>query len=84
MNYGIYSVRDAKADAFHPPMYLQNDDMAIRAFGSMTRDENSLIHLYPEDYALWHLGTFDDGTGELGGNASCVITGVELLRSRQS
>lgn len=63
MNMGIYSIYDDKAQIFATPFYMHNDAMATRAFVNLVQDENSTVSRNPEDYRLYHLGTFNDQDG---------------------
>lgn len=61
----LYSVRDSKADAFGVPFTAVNDQVATRMFEQLTNDEASTIYSYPEDYALYKIGSFNTQHGEL-------------------
>lgn len=63
MKLKMYSLRDAKADIFHPPFYKKTHGEAERDFTELTRDEKSMISKYPEDYDLFYCGEYDDQTG---------------------
>lgn len=65
MQYQIIAVRDIKANCFRfIPLYVHHLGAAIRDFGDQCRDEKSELSKHPEDYELYHLGTWDDSTGE--------------------
>lgn len=61
----IFSVRDAKAETYMTPFFLRNTAMAIRSFTDAVLDESTPIGKYPEDYALFEIGGFDEFTGEV-------------------
>jgi len=61
----IYSIHDSKAEAYLPPFYLHNKNMAIRSFRDCVTDEGHTFNRHPEDYSLWEIGEFDDATGEI-------------------
>lgn len=61
----IYSVFDSKAAIFSPPFYMSNNAMAIRSFGEIVEDKNTMVARHPEDFSLYMLGAFDDETGNL-------------------
>lgn len=65
MKLGIYAVQDRKAGTFARPFTIQNDAMAVRAFVAAKQDPSSELSKYPEDFALYYLGTFDDDTGTI-------------------
>lgn len=65
LEYAIVSVRDAKADAFGRPVFSATVASAVRNFTSEVNrasDENAM-NRYPEDFALYDLGFFDDTAG---------------------
>jgi len=60
METGIYSVYDSKAEAFLPPFFMRNAQMAIRAFAASVATEGSDFDRFSEDFALFELGSFSD------------------------
>lgn len=59
----IYSIKDVKA-GFMNPIYLQNDEIAIRSIKKAANDvQPNAVNDFPEDKELWYLGTFDEDTG---------------------
>ena len=59
----IYSIKDVKA-GFMNPIYLQNDEIAIRSIKKAANDiQPNAVNDFPEDKELWCLGTFDEDTG---------------------
>ena len=59
----IYSIKDTKA-GFMNPIYLQNDEIAIRSIKKAANDvQPNAVNDFPEDKELWCLGTFDEDTG---------------------
>lgn len=63
MQLKMYSIRDAKAEAFNPPFYKKTHGEAERDFTELTKSPDSMVHKYPEDYDLYYCGTYDDQTG---------------------
>lgn len=65
MKLNIYSIKDTKV-GYMSPLYLQNDGVAVREFANLAqKKEPNIINTNPEDKELWHLGDFDDQTGEI-------------------
>ncbi len=60
MKFEIVCVRDIVANCYSHPQFVPNLGSAIRAFGDQCRDKNTQIGAHPEDYELYHLGTYDD------------------------
>lgn len=63
MKLHLFSVRDAKAEAFIPPFVLPNEAMAVREFTGCVNDRQHAFSRNAEDYSLYEVGTFDDQTG---------------------
>lgn len=64
MIHKVFTVYDTKAQAHLQPFFSQNKATAIRAIQSAFRDPQHQFTLYPQDYILFDLGSFDDATGE--------------------
>lgn len=70
MSLGLYAVKDVKA-CYQPQVYVfANDDVAKRFFYQLYRDAvdrepNSPLAAYPEDFNLYHIGSFDTDLGEV-------------------
>lgn len=62
MIYEMYSIRDTMT-GFQQPMMMPNDNVAKRAFLHGLADTNEWP--YTENYELYHVGTFDDQTGQI-------------------
>jgi len=65
MKINVYAIKDAKAGIFHPPFFSQNHATATRSANHSARDAHSLSNSHPEDFAIYHIGTFDDESGKL-------------------
>lgn len=63
MKLQLFSIRDAKAGVFHRPFYKPNAAEAERDFATGVNDQKSTMFLYPEDFDLYYLGTYDEETG---------------------
>lgn len=61
MKLAIYSIRDNKAEAYLRPFFERTNDTAIRAVKTAMQTDFG----YPEDYALYSIGIFDDNNGQL-------------------
>lgn len=55
----IYSIYDVKAETYNTPFFMPNEAMALRAFKDAIQDKNHEFSRNPEDYSLFHLGSFD-------------------------
>lgn len=67
MTLQVYAIWDTKTRAHHPPFYTQRHMQAVRFFERLIKErgptENE-VATWPEDFALMHLGTWDDETGQ--------------------
>lgn len=61
----VYAVKDIKSGLFASPHHLTSDGVAIRSFSMACENKESQINKFPEDYSLYHLGTFNIETGLL-------------------
>lgn len=63
----IYSIRDDKANAHLAPFMLPTSGIAERTFADCVNDPEHSFSKHPDDYTLFHHGTFSvlDGTFEL-------------------
>lgn len=56
----MFTIYDSKAQAYLPPFFLHAEQIAMRTFGDCVNDPKHQFGLHPEDYTLWHIGSFDD------------------------
>jgi len=61
----IVSIFDQATQAYSRPVFVQSTGVAIRSFSDeVNRDDpNNEMKRHPSDFALFHLGEFDDSTG---------------------
>lgn len=79
----IYSIFDASVQSYFQPFCFTMDTEAMRAFEGAIREKNSNLHMFPQDFALYRIGTFDPETGKLDSiqEPVRVITATEIKRS---
>lgn len=58
-----FSIRDQKGEIFHTPFFKHTIGEAERDFSSLVRDDKSQVSKFPEDFDLYHVGSYDDQTG---------------------
>lgn len=56
----MLSVFDSKARAYARPFFVAHNDVGIRAFKAQANNPETEMYAGPEDFSLWHLGTFND------------------------
>ena len=59
-----YTIFDTALQAYHQDYSLETEALALRQFADMANEETSIAK-NPEDYSLWHIGTFETTTGQL-------------------
>lgn len=65
MKLQMYVIFDSKALVYNRPFYLPNDDVALRTAKDLRQDPNSEAFKNPEDYTLFHIGSYDDENAEI-------------------
>lgn len=85
MKLKVFSVRDAKAEAFLQPYFCPTKGQAIRGFTDAVNDSQHPMNKHPEDYALFEIGEFDDSNGSLTMHQQPIPLGLalEVLQVKQ-
>lgn len=62
MKYEVLCVFDAAVGAFMRPIFTQSVGQAVRSFSDEVNrvDDANTMRSHPNDFALWHLGSFED------------------------
>lgn len=84
---GLYVVRDTLADEYvGQPLFFSHDAAAIRFFGDAVADPKTSLNKYPNDHALWRIGSVDSDTGAFvsTGDPVVVITGAVVVAVREA
>lgn len=64
MEFELYSIYDAQAQTYTPPMAQPNDAVAMRAFEHEAMNSQSLWNSHPQDFVMYKVGLFYANTGE--------------------
>jgi len=64
MIHNVFTIFDAKAEAYLPPFILPKTSMAKRTFSDCVNSADHQFGAHPEDYTLFTIGTFDDETAQ--------------------
>lgn len=84
MIYKIFSVWDAKTEAYMQPFFSPTIGSGIRAFTDASQDPGSLLAKHPGDFSLHCIGQFDDGTGTLTDeNPQALGSGADYMEAAQ-
>lgn len=65
MKLEIFAVRDRQLDAYMQPWTAQSIGQAARIFTDEVNNKEGQIFKHAGDYDLYHMGTFDQHTGNL-------------------
>jgi len=63
MKEECFSVYDAAARRYLQPFFAPTIEVALRMFRTVVNTGEHQFNKFPEDYVLFHLGTFDGETG---------------------
>lgn len=61
----VFSVYDNKAGTYSRPMFARMQGEMLRSFTTIANDKKHPVGMYPEDYTLYEIGTFDEQNGEI-------------------
>ena len=91
MIHNVFTIYDAKAEAYLPPFILPKISMAKRTFSDCVNSQDHQFAAHPGDYTLFTIGTFNDETAQynllltpesLGLGLEYVIDSSELETSK--
>lgn len=78
-NIGVYAIYDSKGESYSNLLLFANEALAVRSFKDSVNNVESVMFNNPEDFTLFHVGTWDMGNGKLVGcDKSSVKNGVEV------
>lgn len=64
MKYGVYACKDELV-GYDRPLIFDNDNVAIRNFGTALEDPDAYFSKFPADFSLWRIANYDSDTGVL-------------------
>lgn len=80
MKVKLYAVYDSASGVYDGPIPGKADGQMIRQFSDMAINADHAIGKHPEDFSLWAVGNWNDGTGELEEIINTkLITGIEAV-----
>lgn len=81
MTLKIYAIKDTKV-GFMQPFYQTNNAVAIRSFtNAVNAEQTNNINQNIDDMELWHLGEFNDDTGEIKSDIQYLCKANDVKRS---
>lgn len=78
MELKVFTVYDSKTEAYLQPFFMQSKGAAIRAFIDALRDPNHQFAKHAEDYTLFEVGSYDDGSARFTSLVTPVSLGTAL------
>ncbi|WNK14108.1 MAG: nonstructural protein [Microvirus sp.] len=80
MTTGIYAIKDTLADTIIGGLHLfKHDAAAIRFFGDVASEKNTIVNKHVSDHELVHLGSLDETSGSLVADHRVIMTGAAWL-----
>lgn len=76
INQKIFSVRDSKSETYSTPWFQPTTASGIRLFSRMAQEPQSMIHVCPNDFALFELGEVNLETAQFNMLAQPVNLGL--------
>lgn len=64
MKFQIVTIRDVKTDSYSQPQCVVSIGGWLRALADEVNKEGNALSAHPEDYEAYHLGQWDDNSGE--------------------
>lgn len=77
----ICAVFDTAIQAHAQPMFVSADGQATRSFTNEVNraDEKNVLYTNPNDFELYHLGLFNDETGEFTSERRLLARAQDLI-----
>lgn len=78
----LCTVYDEKAEYFIRVFAVATVAEAKRQFEDAVQDRESIMYRHPKDFTLYHVGDFDDDSGQLVQvDRKMLINGAEVMRA---
>lgn len=78
MNTEVFTVYDSAARRYLEPFFAETAEVACRMFRAMVNKQGSQFNRFPEDYTLFHIGSYDPVMGMLSPEVAPHSLGVAL------
>jgi hypothetical protein len=80
----IFSIYDSKIEAYMQPFFMPTTGAAIRMITDALDDPAHTFTRHPEDYTLFHLGSYEDGRSvfEIRGTPQSLAVLSELMQPK--
>lgn len=81
----LFAVYDSKAEFFSPPFMHKSTGEALRDFIAAANDKQTKIGVYPADFTIFEIGTYNDSTAEVKMLEAKIAHGTALeLKNQKS
>lgn len=77
----IFALFDVKAECHLQPFFARTRAHALRTFGDMVADAESVVGRHPGDFSLIELGKVDILSGAVEGSRTNLASGETLVRN---
>jgi hypothetical protein len=64
MKLQTFTIYDSVHQQYFQPHHFENEGLSLRQFADLANEETTIAK-NPQDYSLWHIGSFETTTGEL-------------------
>jgi len=61
----VFTVYDSAARKYLEPFFAETVEVACRMFRALVNKEGHQFNRFPEDYTLFHIGSYNDDEGQL-------------------
>jgi hypothetical protein len=83
LQHKLYTIFDKKSGTWDRPFTAPTHGAAERMFAQAINEGDSMLKQYPEDFALWNIGTFDPTTGQVAGEKQQLVAeGLQLKKTQ--
>lgn len=81
---GMYTLWDAKAEAFSMPFFADTDNLAVRIFGDSVLKPGTVLNDHPEDFFLYKVGSWEQSSGKVRGcNPVSIASAKDFVRNKE-
>ena len=75
----IFTVLDMAAKRFTEPFFAANEEVALRSFKEAVNSEGHPFSKFPEDYALYKIGEWDNESGDIAAEEPVKLVNASAL-----
>lgn len=83
MILNVYAIFDKAVKSYSQPVFTQNDILIKRIVTQVLQDPQTDIAKYPDQYTVYHIGVYDNETGQLVDIENNIVCEVISLTTPQ-